>query len=302
MQVWMPLLVFLLMGIQESHAQTGVDPVTKDDAAVVAFVNVAVVTMQDNSVLSDQTVVIREGLIEVIGSANTIAVPADAMVIDGTGRYLIPGLADMHVHIRIPFEDGPLYLNAGITTVLSMGTRFPDLDAFLRERDRSRTAAIPVPTLYSTGPHIRGGESPDEVERIVRVSAEGGFDFVKVHGDVSPEAFDCLQDTAKSLDIRVTGHAQRKQACKQGQQRQRYWQALCLDIVHRVNTHERTKAHIDRVTKAEHARLPQQHIVRQCKNDGDCHLVHDGDGRIGGKDMWQKHQKQDDPCPWQHSQ
>jgi hypothetical protein len=117
----------------------------------------------------------------------------------------------MHVHMRVPFADGPLYLNDGITTVLSLGTRASTLHDIIQERDRSRTPHFMGPSLYSAGPWIRGRDSdtPDEVERIVRENAEGGFDFVKVHGDVSPEAFDRLQDTARRLGIKVTGHAQR---------------------------------------------------------------------------------------------
>ena len=215
-RAWIPFLVFLLLGGQEVLAQTNVDSEEGDDAAFVAFVNVAVVSMQDEALLEEQTVVIRGERILSIGPADTLSVPPGAAVIDGSGRYLIPGLADMHVHIRAPFADGPLYLNAGITTVLSLGTGASASTValawqkILDERERSRTPDFMGPVFYTTGPWIKGGETPDEVERIVRENAEGGFDFVKIHGDVSSEAFDRLHDTAKQLGVRVTGHGQRR--------------------------------------------------------------------------------------------
>jgi hypothetical protein len=210
MKYWILFFLFLLLGIQESLAQTSADPAEGNDATIVAFVNVAVVSMQDETVLQRQTVVISGERIQSIGPVDTLTVPPGAMVIDGSGRYLIPGLADMHVHVRVPFANGPLYLDAGITTVLSLGTRATDNDARLQERQRSRTSAFMGPMLYTVGPLIIGGETPDEAERIVRENVERGFDLVKVYRDVSPEAFARLNETANRLGIKVTGHAQRK--------------------------------------------------------------------------------------------
>ena len=208
MHARIPFLVFLL-GIQQGLAQTNADPAEGDDATVFAFVNVAVVSMQDDAVLQKQTVVIEGDRILSIGPVDAISVPLEATVIDGSGRYLIPGLADMHVHVEIPFADGPLYLNAGITTVLCLGiSRTRTWREVLQERERTRRPAFMGPTLYTVGPQIWGGETPERAERIVRENAEWGFDLVKVHGDVSPETFDRLHNTAKRLGIRTTGHAQ----------------------------------------------------------------------------------------------
>ena len=115
----------------------------------------------------------------------------------------------MHVQVSAPFDDGPLYLDAGITTVLSLGTRATDDDTKLQERARSRTPEFMGPTLYTIGRRITRGATPDEADLIVRESVDRGFDLVKVYGLVSPEAFTRLHDTAKRLGIKVTGHAQR---------------------------------------------------------------------------------------------
>jgi imidazolonepropionase-like amidohydrolase len=210
MKYWISSFVFLFCGIQKSLAQTSVDLAERHDTTIVAFVNVTVVSMQDESVLPGQTVVIKGERIRSIGPVESLSVPPEATVIDGSDRYLIPGLADMHVHVRVPFADGPLYLNAGITTVLSLGTRAMDDDAKLQERERSRTPSFMGPTLYTVGSLFMGQETPDDAERIVREHVERGFDLIKVYRDMSPEAFARLHHTANRLGIRVTGHAQRK--------------------------------------------------------------------------------------------
>ena len=233
------MVVFLLLCGQTALAQINVEPEEGDDAAFVAFVNVAVVSMQDQALLEEQTVVIQGQRILSIGSLDTVSVPAGATVIDGSGRYLIPGLVDMHVHVRAPFADGPLYLNAGVTTVLSLGTSASaDSDALawqkiLDQREHSRTAAFMGPTLYTTGRKVFGGETPEEVERIVRENVEGGFDIVKITGNVSPEAFDRLHDTAKQLGIGVMGHAQYSRGMQP------------------VYTHQQDLAHLDEYLDAE---------------------------------------------------
>ena len=209
MQHWIPFLILLFVGGSDALAQAGADLAESNDATI-AFVNVAVASMQDAALLEEQTVVIRGDRIVSIGPADGAAVPDGAMIIDGSDRYLIPGLADMHVHVRVPFDNGPLFLNAGITTVLSLGTRAADDDAKLQERDRSRTQDFVGPTLYTVGPQITVGLAPDEAERIVRENFERGFDLVKVYDTVSPAAFARLHDTANRLGIKVTGHAQRE--------------------------------------------------------------------------------------------
>ena len=164
MQVFVSILLFLFLGIQESLAQRSAAPTEADGATVVAFVNVAVVSMQDEVLLQAQTVVIQGERILSIGPVDAIPVPPDATVIDGSGRYLIPGLADMHVHVQIPFDNGPVFLNAGITTVLSLGTRSTSHAATLQERERSHTLAFVGPTLHTVGPLIYSGRiSPGAV-------------------------------------------------------------------------------------------------------------------------------------------
>src|SRR5262249_10768829 len=96
-------------------------------AQPVAFVNVNVIPMNRQGIDANQTVVVRGDRIEAVGAFESIAVPAGAKVIDGSGRYLLPGLTDAHVHLmgfgpgpKDNFADGPAYLRRGITTVINM--------------------------------------------------------------------------------------------------------------------------------------------------------------------------------------
>src|SRR5687767_4329880 len=89
-----------------------------DVTPVTAFVDVNVLPMDSERELQHQTVIVRNGRIEVIGPTATTDVPSDAERVEGSGtRYLIPGLADMHTHLSTA-EDAALYLAGGVTTVL----------------------------------------------------------------------------------------------------------------------------------------------------------------------------------------
>ena len=134
MRALTPCFICLLFGIQESLAQAGAVSAGGKDTATVAFVNVALVSMQDGAVRQGHTVVIQGERIGSAGPVDAISVPSGAMVIDASGRHLMPGLADMHVHVRVPFAHGPLFLNAGITTVLRLGTRSGERAAPSRQR------------------------------------------------------------------------------------------------------------------------------------------------------------------------
>jgi hypothetical protein len=86
--------------------------------STIAFRNVSVVPMDSERVLQNQTVIVKNHTIVAIGDAKTTALPADAVVIDASDKYLLPGLADMHMHTDP--SDFPLLLANGITTVREM--------------------------------------------------------------------------------------------------------------------------------------------------------------------------------------
>ena len=94
---------------------------------VTAFKNVNLVPMTDENIVKDQTVLIKGTRILEIGPSNGVNIPENAIVIDGAGAYLVPGLADMHMHTRVDWlSDYPvsplnLYLANGVTTIRCFG-------------------------------------------------------------------------------------------------------------------------------------------------------------------------------------
>ncbi len=179
--------------------------------AVIAFVGVNVVPMDSERVLENQTVLIENGHIGALGPAGEVAVPDGATRIDGAGKYLMPGLAEMHGHL--PSPDMPaavtenvlfLYVANGVTTVRGMQGNASQIP--LRERvDRGELVG---PRLVLGSPSMSGGSVPsvDDATRLVREYKEAGFDLLKVHENLTPEVYDAIAATAKEVGIPFGGH------------------------------------------------------------------------------------------------
>jgi len=185
-----------------------------------AFVGVNVIPMDRDRVLENQTVVVKNGLIAEIGDAKKVKVPKDAVTIDGKGKYLIPGLVDMHTHLLSDSDEFPdsiapdelrVMVANGVTTVRFMiGT--PEL---LKLRALSAKAEIAAPTIWVASPHLTGREqgndfvvkTPDEARDAVRKSKAAGYDFIKVTTFVPSLVYEAAVDEAAKQKIRVVGHA-----------------------------------------------------------------------------------------------
>jgi imidazolonepropionase-like amidohydrolase len=181
-------------------------------APPVVIENVNVVPMDRQRVLTRQTVVIEGGFIARMGSASSVRAPAGAHVVDGSGRFLIPGLADVHVHLSYSDETEQrhilrMFVVNGVTSVLNMRGAPQTLEL------RSAVAGGRVlgPTIYTVGPYINEPfvTTPAEVERAVVEQRRAGYDFVKLHGDLSRDAYSRLNAVARREGIRVVGHAPR---------------------------------------------------------------------------------------------
>ena len=189
-------------------------------AQTVAFTNVSVIPMDRERVLANQTVVVKNGLITEIGNTKNVKLPKDAVRVDGTGKFLIPGLVDMHTHLlsdsdEYPDSIGPDELRVmvanGVTTIRFMiGT--PELLAL---RSRSASGEIEAPTIFVASPHLTGKEqgnnfvvnTGEEAREAVRKSKAAGYDFIKVTTFVKPEVYEAAVDEAVKQNIRVVGHA-----------------------------------------------------------------------------------------------
>ena len=175
----------------------------------MAIAHVCVLPMDTNRVLHDQTVLVRGSKIVAVGSS--IAVPTDAMVIDGHGTAcLSPGLADMHVHSDT-IEDMKVFLANGITTVLNMGHAS---EGFLDQvRPAINSGELPGPHAY-VGLLVDGSAqfgnlfvtTPEEARAVVDIARTNGYDFIKVYNDLAPECFRAIIEESKRLHMSVIGH------------------------------------------------------------------------------------------------
>ncbi len=200
------VLVFIMSGIFAVSAQT------------VAFTNVNVIPMDKERVLQNQTVLIKDGVISEIGTK--VKIPKDAQIINAKGKYLIPGLVDMHTHLLSDGDDYPdsiaedelrVMVANGVTTIRFMiGT--PEQ---LVLRAKSAKGEIIAPIIYSASPHLTGREqgnnfvvnTPEEAREAVRKSKAAGYDFIKVTTFIKAEVYEAAVDEAAKQNIRVVGHA-----------------------------------------------------------------------------------------------
>ena len=179
---------------------------------VTAFRDVHVIPMDTEQILQNHTVIVRDGRIAEIGPAATTQVPAGAMVVEGNGRYLAPGLAELHAHIPTPQQGGQaavdrtlfLYLAGGVTTIRGMLGH----PSHLELRERGAQGEIVAPRIYTSGPSFSGGNTSDPAAAaaMVREQQAAGYDLVKLHPGISRPAFDAIAAAADEIDFPIAGH------------------------------------------------------------------------------------------------
>ncbi|MCK4901201.1 MAG: hypothetical protein KAS38_20630, partial [Anaerolineales bacterium] len=126
----------------------------------VAFVDVNILPMDSERVLEQQTVVVQDGKVSAMGSVDEISIPVESLIIEASGAYLMPGLADMHTHL-IEFDPDPrhliLYIAHGVTTIRSLNSTWETF----KWRDKIKSGEWFGPSIYLSGPAI-AGVPPDE--------------------------------------------------------------------------------------------------------------------------------------------
>lgn len=178
-------------------------------AETTAFVNVNVVTMDDDSVLRNQTVIVEDRRIASIGSVNTLPVPEGSRLVDGTDRYLMPGLAEMHAHVPpsgSALLDRVLALFAlnGVTTVRGMLGH----PSHLPLREAIDSGAVLGPRLITSGPSLNGNSvsGPGDARDKVLQQKAAGYDFIKLHPGLSLAEFEAIAGTANDIGMPFAGH------------------------------------------------------------------------------------------------
>jgi len=203
------LLILLFFCCSHSLAQS---PVTRSGRPrTTAFMGVHVIPMDSERILWDQTVLVVGDRIVALGPASEVEPPPGVRLISARGRFLLPGLADMHVHVGTE-RDLTLFLAHGVTTVRNMWG-FDWLLDWKREIERGEMLG---PTIFTAGPLLDGDPpiwdtspvvtDPREAERIVRMQKREGFDFVKVYVRLSSEVYEAVVSEARRQGMAVAGH------------------------------------------------------------------------------------------------
>lgn len=215
--------VLALPGVRAS-AQTPPPP-----PRAIAIVHATVITMADSVPLRDGTILVERDRIVAVGPNGSVRIPAKARIIDAAGKFVLPGLWDMHVHAAVPGGEPllGLYLANGVTGVRDMGG---DLATIRRWRRKIRSGTLAGPRIVASGPYLQGGpaalphfvvRTPEEARAAVDSLARLGADFVKVHELVPPAAFFALARAARSRGLVLAGHVQpgvtNEQAADSGQ-------------------------------------------------------------------------------------
>jgi len=191
----------------------------------IAITHVNLVPMTTEIILANQTVLIEGTRIAAVGPADEIKIPKNATIIDGTGAYLMPSLADMHMHTmpnwdeQFPISPFVLYLANGVTTVRNLDPR-PDTehetispDYVLAWRDEIQNGSRPGPTMYTTGISLQGPNDwkpivfeAGDAEKVVQQNVDGGYDFLKIFEFFPAAHFAEVMAAAQEQGMYVIGH------------------------------------------------------------------------------------------------
>ena len=198
-------IITLIFWIQASAA------VWAQAGNVTALVHVNLVPMTAETVIPDQAVLVKGGRIQAIGPSDHIKIPENSTVIDGSNAYLLPGLADMHMHLDANWFSGDwpvspfyLYLANGITTIRCFGRKGKSAKNVRLLREGIERGDLIGPKIYACGERLRGHlGNPEEM---VLLQKAAGCDFIKLYSYLTKEEFQRAMATARRVGIYTAGH------------------------------------------------------------------------------------------------
>jgi len=193
-----------LFGLSVGFAQTD----------TISFDNVNVIPMYENTLLHNQRVVVANGKILRVEDMSNTSKYSSAKRIDGTGKYLIPGLHEMHYHWRNKQggiqRDLKLLISNGVTTVRNMAEY--DWQDHVAIRDSIGKGQLMAPNYYTSGPYLQSGDlkTSADVERVIKQHHKKGYDFIKIADNLPKDIYLEVLQKAAQYKIPVMGHAQRE--------------------------------------------------------------------------------------------
>jgi imidazolonepropionase-like amidohydrolase len=186
----------------------------------LVFAHVTVLDTITGALHPDSYVIVSGDRIEQVGGKHHVKIPKDGKTIDATGKYMIPGLWDMHVHTFFgEWVPGgrditlPLFIANGVTGVRDMGS---DLDPILAARSEIEQHRLLGPRMIVAGPMLDGPKTqfpasiaitmPEDGRRAVDMLKSRGVDFIKIQSYVPREAYFAIAEECKKQKITFVGH------------------------------------------------------------------------------------------------
>jgi imidazolonepropionase-like amidohydrolase len=186
----------------------------------LAITHVTVIDATGAAPQPDMTVFLADEQIAAIGPSNSVSIPSKTKTFDAAGKFLIPGLVDLHAHLTGAGEPTgsrefilPLLLANGITTARDMGG---DLDSLLKLRHEIEHGQLLAPRIFFAGPYLDGNPPFFQPSLIVTNSTEAtkdihslmsrGADFIKVQSNLSRDAYFAIADICRREHITFVGH------------------------------------------------------------------------------------------------
>ena len=191
--------------------------ITALQAQSLAITHVTVIDGSDSTPRPDQTVLIRGNRIVAVGPSRSVTIPRGTQLVSGQGRYLIPGLWDMHVHTDVPRGRDllGLYVANGVLGVRDLAGDWARLSGWRRA---TLAGELVGPRMFLSGPYIEGGDvpiphllarTPAEAVLAVDSLARLGVDVVKLHTQLNRETYLAAASAARRRGLRVAGHVPR---------------------------------------------------------------------------------------------
>jgi imidazolonepropionase-like amidohydrolase len=181
----------------------------------LAITHVTVINPGAAKPQTDMTILVHGKSIASVGRTTVLKLPASAKVIDGTGKFVIPGLWDMHTHFRAADRDLNMDVANGVLGIRNMGGAVKDVFPL---RDAIASGQRMGPKIVASGPIVDGPDSwsnpeftvsvnsADEARSTIRSLKQQGADFVKVYDGLSREAYYAIADETKKLGLPFAGH------------------------------------------------------------------------------------------------
>jgi hypothetical protein len=177
----------------------------------IALVGATLIDVTGKPPIQDAVVVVQGDRIISAGARSTVVIPTGAKMIDVTGKFLLPGLWDMHSHLY-QTEFGPTYLAAGITTARDVGNDF-EFGTSLRDAALHGRGLGPRMLLagYIDGKNDYHSfdvqvETPAEARAAVQRYKNAGYEQIKIRDNVKPQTLKAICAEAHRLGMTVTGH------------------------------------------------------------------------------------------------